>query len=54
MPMKNVVISNSHFRADTVIELKHGDGLTLKNVRITTPGEQIKQGEGVKNVNVQP
>ncbi|MDE6430065.1 MAG: glycoside hydrolase family 28 protein, partial [Duncaniella sp.] len=54
MPMKNVVISNSHFRADTGIELNHVDGLTLKNVRITTPGEQIKQGEGVKNVNVQP
>lgn len=53
MPMKNVVITNSHFRADSGIELNHVDGLTLKNVTITTPGEKIKEGEGVKNVSIE-
>ncbi|WP_289752291.1 glycoside hydrolase family 28 protein [uncultured Duncaniella sp.] len=52
MPMKNVVIRNSHFRADSGIELNHVDGLTLENVRITVPGETIKKGEGVKDVSV--
>lgn len=50
MPMKNVVITDSHFRADSGFELNHVDGLTLKNVVIDTPGEKIKKGEGVKNV----
>lgn len=50
--MNNVVIRNSHFRADSGIELNHVDGLTLENVRITVPGETIKKGEGVKDVSV--
>lgn len=52
MPMKNVVIRNSRFRADSGIELNHVDGLTLENVVIDAPGQKIKEGEGVKNVNV--
>ena len=52
MPMKNVVIRNSHFRADKGIELNHVDGLTLENVEITTPGEKITTGEGVRNVSI--
>lgn len=50
MPMKNVFITDSRFRADTGFELNHVDGLTLKGVVIDTPGEKIKEGEGVKNV----
>jgi len=52
MPMKNVVITNSLFRAETGIELNHVDGLTMKNVVIQVPeGKQpITEGEGVKNV----
>lgn len=50
MPMKNVVITNSMFRADKGIELNHVDGLTLRNVTVTTPGEKITRGEGVRNV----
>lgn len=52
MPMKNVVIRNSHFRADKGIELNHVDDLTLENVEITTPGEKITTGEGVRNVSI--
>ncbi len=53
MPMKNVVISNSTFRANKGIELNHVDGLTLRDVRIITPGQEITTGEGVKNVNIE-
>ena len=54
MPMKNVVITNSLFRADTGIELKHVDGLTLRNVTVMVPeGKQpITEGQGVKNVEI--
>ncbi|MDE5724441.1 MAG: glycoside hydrolase family 28 protein [Duncaniella sp.] len=54
MPMKNVVISNSIFRADKGVELNHVDGLTLRNVTIATPGDKIKEGEGVRNVKINP
>lgn len=52
--MKNVVISNSIFRADKGVELNHVDGLTLRNVTIATPGDKIKEGEGVRNVKINP
>lgn len=52
MPMKNVVVENSIFRADKGFMLNHVDGLTLRNVTIETPGEKITEGEGVKNVKV--
>lgn len=52
MPMQNVVISNSRFRADQGITLNHVDGLTLKNVTIDVPGKKITEGEGVKNVKI--
>lgn len=50
MPMKNVVITNSRFRAETGFTLNHVDGLTLKNVTVDVPGEKITYGEGVRNV----
>lgn len=52
MPMKNVVIEDSRFRADKGFELNHIDGLTLKNVVVDVDGEKIKYGEGVKNVTL--
>ncbi|MDE5989297.1 MAG: glycoside hydrolase family 28 protein [Duncaniella sp.] len=52
MPMKNVVITDSRFRADAGFMLNHVDGLTLKNVTVDVPGEKITEGEGVKNVNL--
>lgn len=52
MPMKNVVITDSRFRADKGITLNHVDGLTLKNVTVDVPGEAITYGEGVANVQV--
>ncbi len=52
MPMKNVVISNSLFRADKGLVLNHVDGLTLNNVSIITDGEKIERGEGVTNVKI--
>ncbi|MCH5326710.1 MAG: glycoside hydrolase family 28 protein [Duncaniella sp.] len=52
MPMKNVVVKNSLFRADKGIVLNHVDGLTLENVTIETNGEKITEGDGVKNVTV--
>lgn len=53
MPMKNVVIENSRFRADKGFTLNHVDGLTMKNVTVDVPGEKITYGEGVKNVVLQ-
>ncbi|MDE6485141.1 MAG: glycoside hydrolase family 28 protein [Duncaniella sp.] len=52
MPMKNVVISDSRFRAANGFTLNHVDGLTLRNVTIDVPGEQITYGDGVKNVKI--
>ena len=50
MPMKNVVIENSLFRADKGFSLNNIDGLTLKNVTIDVPGEKIIYGDGVRNI----
>ena len=50
--MKNVVITDSRFRADAGFMLNHVDGLTLKNVTVDVPGDKITEGEGVKNVNL--
>lgn len=50
MPMKNVVIEDSRFRADKGFMLNHVDGLTMRNVIVDVPGEQISYGDGVKNV----
>lgn len=52
MPMKNVVIENSRFRADKGFTLNNVDGLTMKNVVVDVPGEKITYGEGVKNVSI--
>lgn len=52
MPMKNVVIEDSRFRADKGFELNYIDGLTLKNVTVDVPGEKIIYGEGVKGVTL--
>lgn len=52
MPMKNVVIENSRFRADKGFTLNHVDGLTMKNVTVDVPGEKITYGDGVKNVKI--
>lgn len=52
MPMKNVVIEDSRFRADKGFTLNHVDGLTMKNVTIEVPGEKITYGDGVKNVKI--
>lgn len=52
MPMKNVVISDSRFRASNGFTLNHVDGLTLHNVTIDVPGEQITYGDGVENVKI--
>lgn len=52
MPMKNVVIEDSRFRADKGFSLNHVDGLTMKNVTIEVPGEKITYGDGVKNINI--
>ena len=52
MPMKNVVITDSRFRAASGFTLNHVDGLMLRNVTIDVPGEQITYGDGVKNVKV--
>lgn len=54
MPMKNVVIENSRFRAGKGFTLNNVDGLTMKNVVVDVPGEKITYGEGVKNVSVIP
>lgn len=53
MPMQNVVITDSRFRADSGFTLNHVDGLTLKNVTIDVPGQAITEGEGVKNVRIE-
>lgn len=53
MPMKNVVIENSRFRADKGMMLNNVDGLTLKNVVIDTPDEKITYGDGVKGVLIE-
>lgn len=53
MPMKNVVIEDSRFRADKGFMLNHVDGLRLKNVVVDVPGEKISYGEGVKGVTVE-
>lgn len=50
MPMKNVVIEDSRFRADKGFLLNNVDGLTMKNVTVDVPGERITYGDGVKNV----
>lgn len=52
MPMKNVVIENSRFRADKGFTLNNVDGLTLKNVTVDVPGEKITYGDGVRNVTI--
>ena len=52
MPMKNVVIENSRFRADKGFTLNNVDGLTMKNVVVDVPGEKITYGDGVKNVSI--
>lgn len=52
MPMKNVVIENSRFRADKGFTLNNVDGLTMKNVVVDVPGEKITYGDGVKNVKI--
>lgn len=52
MPMQNVVIENSRFRADKGFTLNHVDGLTMKNVVVDVPGEKITYGDGVKNVSI--
>lgn len=52
MPMKNVVIEDSRFRADKGFILNHIDGLTMKNVLVDVPGEKITYGDGVKNVKI--
>ena len=50
MPMKNVVIEDSRFRADKGFLLNNVDGLKMKNVTVDVPGEKITYGDGVKNV----
>lgn len=52
MPMKNVVIEDSRFRANQGFQLNHVDGLTMKNVIVDVPGEKIVYGDGVTNVKV--
>ena len=52
MPMKNVVITDSRFRADAGFLLNHVDGLTLDNVTVDVAGDKITEGEGVKNVKI--
>lgn len=52
MPMKNVVIENSRFRADKGFLLNNIDGLTMKNVTVDVPGEKITYGDGVKNISI--
>lgn len=52
MPMKNVVIENSRFRANNGFMLNNVDGLTMKKVTVDVPGEKITYGEGVKNVSI--
>ncbi len=52
MPMKNVVIEDSRFRADQGFALNNVDGLTMKNVVVDVPGEKIIYGDGVSNVKV--
>lgn len=52
MPMKNVVIEDSRFRADKGFILNHVDGLTMKNVVVDVPGEKITYGDEVKNVKI--
>ncbi len=52
MPMKNVVIEDSRFRADKGFLLNNIDGLTMKNVTVDVPGEKITYGEGVKNISI--
>ena len=54
MPMKNVVIEDSRFRADKGFTLNYVDGLTMKNVTIDVPGEKITIGEGVRNLDASP
>ncbi len=53
MPMKNVVIEDSRFRADKGFNLNNVDGLTMKNVIVDVPGEKITYGEGVKNIRIE-
>ncbi|MDE6341674.1 MAG: glycoside hydrolase family 28 protein [Muribaculaceae bacterium] len=52
MPMKNVVIEDSRFRADKGFMLNYVDGLTLKNVTVDVPGEKIVYGDGVVGVKI--
>ncbi len=52
MPMKNVVIEDSRFRANQGFTLNHVNGLTLKNVVVDVPGEKITYGDGVQNVKI--
>ncbi len=52
MPMKNVVIEDSRFRANKGFVLNHVDGLTMRNVVVDVPGEKITYGDGVKNVAI--
>ncbi len=52
MPMKNVVIENSHFRADQGFNLNNIDGLTMTNVTVDVPGDALTYGEGVQNVRI--
>ncbi len=52
MPMKNVVIEDSRFRADKGFTLNYVDGLILKNVTVDVPGEKIVYGDGVVGVKI--
>ncbi len=52
MPMKNVVIEDSRFRADNGFTLNNIDGLTMKNVTVDVKGEKITYGEGVRNISI--
>ncbi len=53
MPMKNVQIKNSRFRADTGITLNHVDGLLLDNVVLDIiNGEALIKQNGVTNLTI--
>lgn len=52
MPVLNVTIKNSTFKAQTGFTLNYVDGLTLDNVKIVVPGENLTQGPGVTSLSV--
>lgn len=54
MPVKNIVISDSRFKATTGMLFNFADGVTLKNVKVSVAeGQPITEGKDVKGLKIE-